>query len=72
MSELLRAKKRIHEIHEQSHCDEKTDHVIECHGAYSSRSHATTYAAATRKNTTVMTMKSASMAAPTDEPFRRR
>src|SRR5262245_66136933 len=71
MSELLRAQQCVCQIHEQSDRHEKTDRIIQSHGAYSSRSHAATYAAATRKNRTVMTTKSASMVAPSDESLRR-
>src|SRR5437899_1985641 len=32
-SELFRPKERVREVHEQSHRHEKTDHLVECHGA---------------------------------------
>src|SRR6516162_5832661 len=67
MSELFRPQQRVRQVHEQAdrHC--QTDDVVERHcqclvvqtfgpAAYSSRSHAATYATAMRKNASVMMM----------------
>ena len=61
MSELLRPQQRVGQVHEQAHRHEQADRRSRVSSApYSSRSQAATYAAATMKNTIVMTTNSTS------------